>query len=145
MIERDFGDILAVSMDKIKSMADAETVIGEPIHAPGGLTIIPVSRVSMGLATGGLGAPRAKDKTQSRATRFGGGGGTGINITPIAFLMIDSNGGYDLLPIPTEEKDPVGTITSLIEHSPEIIKKFKQVFSSQNKNNISTNPPSTVE
>ena len=128
MIERDFGDILAVSIDKIKSLAEAETVIGEPIHAAGGLTIIPVSRVSVGLATGGLQTPRHKDKTPNKSMRFSAGGGTGINITPIAFLMIDANGIYNLLPIPSDEKDAVSTITTLIERSPDIINKFKQIF-----------------
>ena len=45
MSEQDFGEILSVSLDKIRSMADAETVVGHPICAPGGLTVIPVSRL----------------------------------------------------------------------------------------------------
>ena len=126
MSEQDFGEILSVSLDKIRSMADAETVVGHPICAPGGLTVIPVSRISMGLATGGLGTPAKKEN----AHNFGAGGGTGMNITPIAFLMISGDGSSELLPgRDPDEKDTVGQVTDLIEKSPEILRKIKQVFS----------------
>lgn len=126
MAEQDFAEILSLSLDKIRSMADAETVVGQPIYAPGGLTVIPVSRVSMGLATGGLGAP---GKKEAAASRFGAGGGTGMNITPIAFLMISGDGSYRLLPVKDpEEKDTVGQVASLIEQSPDILQRIKHVF-----------------
>lgn len=138
-MEQDFGEILSLSLDKIRGMADAETVIGHPISAPGGLTVIPVSRVSMGLATGGLGTPSKKESGRN----FGAGGGTGMNITPIAFLMIAGDGTYELLPVrDPDEKDTVGQVTGLIEKSPEILRRIKQVFSKKKPKDPSTDPPS---
>lgn len=132
MSQQEYGDILSVSMDKIKEFADAETVIGNPIYAPGGMTVIPVSKLSMGMATGGLGYQK---HSETRPPRFGAGGGTGMNITPIAFLMITEDGTCRLLPVESDKKesDPIGKITELIERSPEIARKLKQVFFPEKK------------
>ena len=79
----DVQGLLGVSMDKIKQMVDVNTIIGEPITVPGGTVLIPVSKVAYGFAAGGSDWP-----SKSNATLFGGGSGAGINITPIAFIVI---------------------------------------------------------
>ena len=86
MAEKSAGAILTSTIDKIRDLVDTSTIIGEPIYAEGGTTIIPVSKVTYGFASGGTDFP-----SKSNKELFGGGGGAGVTITPIAFLVI--NGG----------------------------------------------------
>ena len=69
-------NLMGVSIDKIKQMVDVSTVVGDPIPLSGGTTLIPVSKVSYGFASGGSDLP-----TKGEKDLFGGGGGAGINIT----------------------------------------------------------------
>ena len=85
MSENQVNNLLDVTMDKIKQMVDVNTVIGSPVTTPDGTTVIPVSRVSYGFASGGSDLP---SKTQPAAGLFAGGSGAGITISPIAFLTI---------------------------------------------------------
>ena len=82
MSENRMSDIIRASMDSIKSFTDMETAIGNAITTPSGVTVIPVSKVTMGIATGGI---DYGDKKQAGGQNFGGGGGTGLSITPTAF------------------------------------------------------------
>ncbi|MFR8011750.1 MAG: GerW family sporulation protein [Clostridia bacterium] len=75
--------ILASTIEKVRDLVDTSTIIGEPVYAEGGMTIIPVTKVTYGLATGGSDFP---SKTNQEI--FGGGGGVGVTITPVAFLVI---------------------------------------------------------
>ncbi|MBQ4208742.1 MAG: sporulation protein YtfJ [Clostridia bacterium] len=83
MSEKSAGAILSATIEKIRDLVDTSTIIGEPIHAEGGTTIIPVSKVTYGFASGGADFP-SKDPKEL----FGGGGGAGVTITPVAFLVI---------------------------------------------------------
>ena len=74
MSENKVNNLLGVSMDKIKEMVDVNTVIGDPITAPNGTTVIPVSRVSYGFAGGGSDLP---SKAQPEKGLFAGGSGAG--------------------------------------------------------------------
>ena len=85
MSENKVNNLLGVSMDKIKEMVDVNTVIGDPITAPDGTTVIPVSRVSYGFAGGGSDLP---SKAQPEKGLFAGGSGAGITIQPVAFLVM---------------------------------------------------------
>ena len=76
-------NLLGVSIQKIKEMVDVDMVVGKPITTPDGTTLIPVSRISVGFASGGSDLP---SKTSSDL--LGGGAGAGVNIVPIAFLVI---------------------------------------------------------
>lgn len=83
MNEKSASGILNTTIEKIRELVDTSTIIGQPIYADGGITIIPVTKVSYGFASGGSDFP---SKTKSEI--FGGGGGAGVTITPIAFLVI---------------------------------------------------------
>ena len=83
MSEKSAGAILSATIDKIRDLVDTKTIIGEPINAEGGVTIIPVSKVTYGFASGGADFPSKNPKEL-----FGGGGGAGVTITPVAFLII---------------------------------------------------------
>lgn len=83
MSEKSAGAILSSTIEKIRELVDTSTIIGEPIYAEGGVTIIPVSKVTYGFASGGADFPSKNNKEL-----FGGGGGAGVTITPVAFLVI---------------------------------------------------------
>ncbi len=119
------SDIIKASMDGIRTFTDNDTVLGAPITTPQGVTIIPISKVSVGIATGGIdyGA-----KKLTGAQNFGGGGGTGMSITPLAFITVGRNAEVELIHL-NKEKSDVERISSLIERSPELIEKIKGAFS----------------
>lgn len=76
------GEIMDVSMRKIKEMVDVNTVIGDPVFTPDGITLIPVSQVSMGLATGG------GEGEKSGGSGVGAGTASGVKMFPMGFLVV---------------------------------------------------------
>ena len=119
------SEIIRASLEGIKGFTDLDTVVGGVINTPSGVTVIPISRVTMGIATGGIdyGA-----KSLKLTQNFGGGGGTGVSITPIAFLTVDSHANVSLIHL-KESPGDVERITSLIEHTPDIARRLKDVLS----------------
>ena len=84
MKEQSASGILGTSIEKIKDLVDVSTIIGDPIKISDTLQIIPVSKVTYGFASGGSDFP-SKNNTEL----FGGGGGAGVTITPVAFLIVN--------------------------------------------------------
>ena len=121
MADNKMSEIIKASMEGVRTFTDMDTVIGNAINTPSGVTVIPVSKVSMGIATGGV---DYSNKKLSSSQNFGGGGGTGLSITPIAFLTVGRNAEVNLIHVDGGSSD-VDKITSLIEHAPEIIDKIK--------------------
>ena len=131
MSENKMTEIIRASIDSIKSSFDANTVTGEPITTANGTVIIPVSKLSVGFATGGV-YYLGKNAQANAKNNFGGGGGTGVTVTPLAFLVVSPNGNVEMLNIANpvrEPQDPVTQIINAIERSPELIEKLKAVFS----------------
>ena len=132
MAENKLNDMIGVSLEKIKELAGTETVIGNPIYTPNGTLILPVSKVSMGFASGGIDYGQKKNEEGSetkKPDRFGGGGGTGVTVTPIAFLIVTPDGKVELTTINTSKNtDTVDKVADLIERSPDIIERLKDVF-----------------
>lgn len=125
MSESKMSDIIRASLDGIRDMSDMETAIGNAITTPNGVTVIPVSKVTMGIATGGI------DYTTKKLTspqNFGGGGGTGMSITPIAFLTVSPNAEIGLISINSADSD-IDKISKMIEKTPDLISKIKGMLS----------------
>lgn len=125
------SELIKSALEGVRSMVDANTVTGTPITTDSGTVIIPVSKVFVGLATGGVdyvGKKSVSDKN------FGGGGGTGVTVSPVGFLIVDPSGKVDLLSLNYEPKDPISQVLNFIEGSPELIEKFKGLFSSKKEN-----------
>ena len=132
MSENKISDIISTSLEKIRSLADAETVIGNPIQTPNGTTVIPVSKVSVGFASGGI--DYNDKKAPASPQNFGGGGGTGMTVTPISFLIISPDGSVQLMPITSPARaDAVDKVTSFIERTPDLLERFKAIFASEKK------------
>ena len=129
MNENKVNDLIEGSLSKIRELTGTETVVGDPIYTPNGTLILPVSKISMGFATGGLDFGKKKDDEGKKPNNYGGGGGTGVTVTPVAFLILSAEGKIDLIPV-TDAKnlDTVDKIGALIERSPDILKRFKDVL-----------------
>ncbi|MEG2295312.1 MAG: GerW family sporulation protein [Oscillospiraceae bacterium] len=112
-------ELLNTSMQNLKSLVDASTIIGEPMHVADGVTIIPVSKVSFGFASGGSDISTAKPKDL-----FGGGSGGGVTIAPIAFLVIN-NGVVKLMQIDSK----ANSVDKAINMVPDVIDKVSEVVS----------------
>lgn len=139
MAESKINDIIKVSLEKIKDIVGAETIIGSPIETAAGTTIIPVSKVAVGFASGGLdydADKQDKDKKPSllASASFSGGGGTGISVSPIGFLVVGKDGRVELLTVDNPNAgDTVDKLVSVIERSPEIIARVKSAFTKKDE------------
>ena len=122
------SEIIKSALENIKSMVDANTVTGTPITTDSGTVIIPISKVFVGIATGGVDYFGKKSVANQN---FGGGGGTGVTVSPVGFLVIEPNGKVDLLNLNYEPKDPISQILSFIEGTPDLIEKIKDLFPSK--------------
>lgn len=134
------SDIIATSLEKVKTLADAQTIIGDPISANGGTTIIPVSKVSVGIASGGSDCPAKDAKDPSKS--FKGAGGTGITVSPVAFLVISSTGSVELLTL-NAGRDSIDKVASLVDKTPDFIERIKTVLTK--KDNGNKNTPAETE
>ncbi len=131
MSENKMTEIIRASIDSIKSTFDANTVTGDPITTANGTVIIPVSKLSVGFATGGVDY-LGKNNPKPTQSNFGGGGGTGVTVTPVAFIVVAPNGNVEMLSIANPQREPQDTVSQIIyaiERSPELIEKLKDVFS----------------
>ncbi len=117
-MEKNVNTFLGVSIDKIKQMVDVNTVVGDPITLPDGITIIPVSRMSYGFAAGGSDVPNKSDRDI-----FGGGTGAGVNVTPVAFLVIQ-NGEVKMLPVNSKP----GSLDRAVSMVPDMVDKVVGLF-----------------
>ena len=127
--ENKLQDIIQTSLESLRTLVDSNTVIGNPINTESGTTIIPISKISMGFASGGL---DYNGKSTGTKQNFGGGGGTGLSISPVGFLTVKADGSVEIVNI----NAPVGTVeqvADVIERAPEIVAKFKALFSKNKK------------
>ena len=126
--ETKLQDVIQTSLQNIKTLIDTNTIIGTPINHPSGTVIIPVSKVAMAYATGGLDYV-GKTDPNAKPQNFGAGGGTGITVQPIGMLCVDKNGNVELINIGVKNPtDPMEQLSDIIDRSPEIIAKIKALF-----------------
>ena len=123
--EQKIPEIIRSSMENIRSMVDANTIIGDPVEATGGTVIIPISKIAVGIASGG-------GDYSVQPQNFGGGGGPGLSVSPVGFLVCDKNGNVEFINVSSKGKpDPVDQIADLVERTPEIIAKIKALFAKE--------------
>jgi sporulation protein YtfJ len=111
------SELMGVTMQKIREMVDANTIIGQPIQAEG-MTLIPISRLTFGFASGGSDYA-SKNQKPDAANSFGGGSGAGVNIVPVAFLIVKGD-SVKILPV----NPPAGTtVDRVVEMVPDLVDK----------------------
>lgn len=113
------SDLMTETMSKIKEMVDVNTIIGNPIVAADGTTVIPVSKVSFGFGAGGS-EFSSKHSAAGSPLAFGGGSGAGVTVSPVCFLVIGKDGSANILGINAQASD---TVDRLVEMIPSAINK----------------------
>ena len=111
------------AIEKIKEVVDVQTVVGNPITAPNGTVIIPVSKISVGFCSGGSDIP-AKDREL-----FGGGMGGGVSIQPLAFIVIAADGGVKLLQMTinaSKENAALAILPDIVDKISAMVSKSKE-------------------
>ena len=111
------SELMRTTMEHIKTMADANTIIGTPIHAEG-VTLIPVSKLSFGV--GGGGGEFTVTKATPNKDSFTGGSTASAKLEPVAFLVVREDGSVKLLPV---VPPPATTVDRVIETVPEVVDK----------------------
>ena len=149
------NELIKSTLEGIKDVVDANTVLGTPFTAENGTTIIPVTKISIGLATGGLDYfgkhnPFSDKTAPASLSSFGGGGGTGITASPVGFLVIRAGGSVEMLTVDSaSNKGTVGAvvdaISDLLERSPEIADKIKTVIAKFKKEKSAEEPAENDE
>lgn len=131
MNEHPIENLMDTAMNSIKDMIDVDTIIGEPIETSNNVVIIPISKVGFGFAAGGseftgetVNEYQKKEEEEQVQYRlpFGGGSGAGVNITPVAFLVVSEN-NVKLLPI-----DHNSCFDKLLDYVPDIMEKMNSVL-----------------
>ena len=118
-------NMLENTIAKIREMVDVNSVIGEPITTPDGVTIIPISKVSVGF--GGGGSDFVSKNVNHQENPFGGGVGGGVKVTPVAFLIV-KDGNVRMLPVATPANT---TADRLVEMLPDTLDKLAAFLDSR--------------
>ncbi|NLN54786.1 MAG: sporulation protein YtfJ [Clostridiales bacterium] len=133
--------IIDASLSQIGSVADVNTVIGDPITTPDGVTIIPFSKVSVGFASGGADFD-GKNPSPDKPSHFAGGNGAGISVTPLGFIVIDKDGvrmldlkhDASFAPAPADPVNKtIDAINGIVDKAPGLIFKIKELFAKKDK------------
>jgi len=119
------SELMKETMDKVRLMADANAVVGQPI-VTGEVTLIPISRVSVGVGVGGSDFTTKNQRPDSSAN-FGGGSGAGMNIDPIAFLVIRGDSVRVLPMLPPAD----GALGRVVDMVPELVDKVTDFVEKQ--------------
>ncbi|MDQ0859778.1 GerW family sporulation protein [Bacillus sp. V2I10] len=147
MSEHPIQGLMTTAMENLKEMIDVNTIIGDPVETPDGSVILTVSKVGFGFAAGGSefmldGDSSGSGQGQSREQPFGGGSGGGVSITPIAFLIVNSN---EVKMVHLDGSTHL--YEKILDLSSQAGDKIQQMFnkngnanSSQNQKNQSSNP-----
>ena len=117
-------NMLENTIAKIREMVDVNSVIGDPITTADGVTIIPVSKVSVGF--GGGGSDFVSKNANHQENPFGGGAGGGVKVTPIAFLII-KDGNVRMLPVAAPANT---TADRLVEMVPDVLDRVSAFIDS---------------
>ena len=120
-------NMLEATIAKIREMVDVNSVIGDPIVTHDGVTIIPVSKVSVGF--GGGGSDFVSKNVNKQENPFGGGAGGGVKVTPVAFLVV-KDGNVRMMPVAAPANT---TADRVVEMVPDLLDKVGEFIDSRNE------------
>ena len=119
MNNNNISEMLASTMEKIQKMVDVNTIVGAPVDVGGGVTIVPISKVHIGMGGGGTDVA-TKNALAAKKDPFGGGLGAGVSIDPVAFLVIKGD-SVRMLPV----AEPASTtVDRIVEQAPDLLDKL---------------------
>ncbi len=126
-------ELLSSTMENLRDMVDVNTIIGEPIVTQDGTTLIPISKVSVGFASGDTDFQK-RDAKPDTPNAFGGGGGAGVTVSPVAFVVV-SDGMTRILPV----NEPADTsLDRILEMVPDVVNKISGFFGKRKEKNEET-------
>ena len=120
-MSQNLPNMLDSTIEKIKNMEDVNSVVGSPITTPDGITILPISKVSVGF--GGGGSDFVSKNVNKQENPFGGGLGAGVHVTPIAFLII-KEGSVRMLPVAAPANTTADRIVEMVPDTLDKIVSF---------------------
>lgn len=138
MAEHPIQGLMKTAMENLKEMVDVNTIVGDPVETPDGSVILPVSKVGFGFAAGGSdfnsdgsietrgGRTEMHDQTKNHP--FGGGSGGGVSITPVAFLVVNSQ-GIKMIHIDGQTH----LYEKILDSAPQLVEKMQKALSQRNK------------
>ena len=126
-MSQNLPNMLENTIAKIREMVDVNSVIGDPITTPDGVTIIPIAKVSVGF--GGGGSDYVSKNLNKHENPFGGGAGGGVKVSPVAFLIV-KDGSVRMLPVAAPANT---TADRLVEMIPDTLDKITAYVESHTK------------
>ena len=124
MDKRPISDLMETTMQKIREMVDANTIIGSPVTTPDGIVLLPVSKLSFAFAGGG--SDFAK-KQEAASNGFGGGCGAGVKIEPVAFVVVNGESVKMLHVAP----QTMSTLDKVLDAVPGVVDKVTEMIKTQ--------------
>ena len=121
MEENKINALMDMTVSKIRQLVDADTIIGKPISTPDGITVIPVSRMSFGIGTGGT--------TGSKGISFTGGNGAGVKVEPVGFFVI-KDWTCRMISV---NSCPLSTMDRVVEMMPDVLDRIDNIVNKKNK------------
>ena len=139
MSEHPIQGLMMTAMENLKQMVDVNTIVGDPVETPDGSVIMPVSKVGFGYAAGGSefvidNHRHSADDTAGKHP-FGGGSGGGVSITPIAFLVVNSQG---VKMVHLDQNTHL--VEKLLDFAPQVVEKIQQMVQQQSGSQNQQNP-----
>ena len=118
------GELMQTTMENVKNILRVDTVVGEPIYTPDGITLVPISKISVGFGGGGV---ELGGKGQAGSKGYGGGNATGVKIDPIGFLVI-KEGTVRMINITPPASN---TVDRIIDMVPQVIDRVDSFIAKQ--------------
>ena len=121
------GELMQTTMENVKNILKVDTVVGDPIYTPDGITLVPISRISVGFGGGGV---EFSSKKPDEKKPYGGANGTGVKIDPIGFLVI-KDGSVRMINVTPPANN---TVDRIIELVPQVIDRVEGFIEKQKEN-----------
>ena len=118
------GELMQTTKETVRNILKVDTVVGDPIYTPDGITLVPISRISLGFGGGGI---ELNQKNSSGNRPFGGGNATGVKIDPIGFLVI-KDGTIRMINVTPPAST---TVDRLIDMVPQVMDRVDEFIARQ--------------
>ena len=118
------GELMKTTVDNVRNILKVDTVVGDPIYTPDGITLVPISRISLGFGGGGI---ELNQKSGGGHRPFGGGNATGVKIDPIGFLVI-TDGTIRMINVTPPASN---TVDRLIDMVPQVMDRVDEFIARQ--------------
>ena len=125
-MNNNISEMLTSSLEKIQRMVDVTSIIGQPLQVGDGVTVIPITKLHIGVGGGGTDFA-TKNSIASKKDPFGGGLGAGVSVDPVAFLIV-KDGSVRMLPV----AEPASTtMDRIVEQAPDLMDKVADFLDSR--------------